>query len=327
MKRRPFRRAVPALAALGRDDTRTKREPPTRPSTRMTSMPTTNTPEPSARLEMAGISKSFGGVAALRDVDFKLRAGEIHGLVGENGAGKSTLMKIIAGVHTDYEGRMSIEGREVRFRSARDSLAAGIGMVHQELSIIPDLTVAENVYLGKQPVMAGGIVDWGAMVRGAREQLADLGIDVDPKARMGSLPIGLQQLIELARVLFSGARIIILDEPTSALSPPEVQRLFAVLRRQRARGRSIVFISHFLDDILSISDTVTIFRNGRRIVTSDTASIDKGWVIQHMIGRGHEDLEESYTGAIDLDSRPDAPVVLSTRDLSYGRSYADVSLD
>jgi ribose transport system ATP-binding protein len=276
---------------------------------------------------MAGISKSFGGVAALRDVDFKLRAGEIHGLVGENGAGKSTLMKIIAGVHTDYDGRMSIEGREVRFRSARDSLAAGIGMVHQELSIIPDLTVAENVYLGKQPVMAGGIVDWGAMVRGAREQLADLGIDVDPKARMGSLPIGLQQLIELARVLFSGARIIILDEPTSALSPPEVQRLFAVLRRQRARGRSIVFISHFLDDILSISDTVTIFRNGRRIVTSDTASIDKGWVIQHMIGRGHEDLEESYTGAIDLDSRPDAPVVLSTRDLSYGRSYADVSLD
>jgi ribose transport system ATP-binding protein len=276
---------------------------------------------------MAGISKSFGGVAALRDVDFTLRAGEIHGLVGENGAGKSTLMKIIAGVHTDYDGRMSIDGREVRFRSARDSLAAGIGMVHQELSIVPDLTVAENVYLGKQPVMAGGIVDWGAMMRGAREQLADLGIEVDPRARMGSLPIGLQQLIELARVLFSGARIVILDEPTSALSPPEVQRLFAVLRRQRERGRSIVFISHFLDDILSISDTVTIFRNGRRIVTSDTASIDKGWVIQHMIGRGHEDLEESYTGAITLDSRPDAPVVLSTRDLSYGRSYADVSLD
>jgi len=276
---------------------------------------------------MAGISKSFGGVAALREVDFTLRAGEIHGLVGENGAGKSTLMKIIAGVHTEYDGRMSIDGREVRFRSARDSLAAGIGMVHQELSIVPDLTVAENVYLGKQPVVAGGIVDWGAMVRGAREQLADLGIDVDPRARMGSLPIGLQQLIELARVLFSGARIVILDEPTSALSPPEVHRLFEVLRRQRERGRSIVFISHFLDDILSISDTVTIFRNGRRIVTSDTASIDKGWVIQHMIGRGHEDLEESYTGAITLDSRPDAPVVLSIRDLSYGRSYADVSLD
>ncbi len=166
----------------------------------MTPMPTTNTPEPSPRLERAGISKSFGGVAALRDVDFTLRAGEIHGLVGENGAGKSTLMKIIAGVHTDYDGRMSIEGREMRFRSARDALAAGIGMVHQELSIVPDLSVAENVYLGNQPVFARGIVDWRAMMRGAREQLADLGIEVDPRARMGSLPIGLQQLIELARV-------------------------------------------------------------------------------------------------------------------------------
>jgi len=196
------------------------------------------------RLEMTGISKSFGGVAALREVDFRLQPGEIHGLVGENGAGKSTLMKIIAGVHTDYEGRMAIDGREIRLRSPRDALAAGIGMVHQELSVVSDLTVAENVYLGKQPVNALGLVDWGAMLAGARAQLADLGIDVDPKTRMGALPIGLQQLIELARVLFSGARIVILDEPTSALSPPEVQRLFDVLRRLRAGGRSIVFISH-----------------------------------------------------------------------------------
>src|SRR5215475_7938416 len=136
---------------------------------------------------MTGISKSFGGVAALREVDFALRAGEIHGLVGENGAGKSTLMKIIAGVHVDYDGRMKIDGSEVRFRSARDSLAAGIGMVHQELSVVSDLTVAENVYLGKQPVNALGLVDWGEMVRGARRQLADLGLEVDPRARMGSL--------------------------------------------------------------------------------------------------------------------------------------------
>jgi ribose transport system ATP-binding protein len=276
---------------------------------------------------MTGISKSFGGVAALRDVDFTLAPGEIHGLVGENGAGKSTLMKIIAGVHTDYDGHMAIDGQEVRFRSARDSLAAGIGMVHQELSVVADLTVAENVYLGKQPVNALGLVDWSEMVRGARRQLADLGLDVDPRATMGSLPIGLQQLIELARVLFSGARIVILDEPTSALSPPEVARLFQVLRRLRAGGRSIVFISHFLDDILSISDTVTIFRNGQRIVTESTANIDKAWVIERMIGRGHEDLEESYTGEIDLHSKPEAPVVLSARNLSYGRAFDDVSLD
>jgi ribose transport system ATP-binding protein len=277
-------------------------------------------------LAMHGISKSFGGVAALSDVDFVLHRGEIHGLVGENGAGKSTLMKIIAGLHAQYQGCMSIDGREVHFRSAREALAAGIGMVHQELSVVPDLTVAENVYLGKQPTRAG-IVDWPAMFTGAREHLASLGIDVDPRARMGSLAIGLQQLIELARVLFSGARIIILDEPTSALSPPEVHRLFEVLRAVRASGRSIVFISHFLDDVLAIADTVTIFRNGRRIVTEDAAIIDKGWVIERMIGSGHEDLEESYTGAIALDSKPAAPVILAVRGLSAGRDFADITLD
>ena len=279
-----------------------------------------------ARLVMQGISKSFGGVAALREVDFELRQGEIHGLVGENGAGKSTLMKIIAGVHTQYQGRMAIDGNDMHFRSARDALAAGIGMVHQELSIVPDLTVAENVYLGKQPTR-GGVIDWRTMYAGAREHLASLGIDVDPRTRMGVLAIGLQQLIELARVLFSGARIVILDEPTSALSPPEVHRLFEVLRGVRTSGRSVVFISHFLDDILAISDTVTIFRNGRRVVTEAAAGIDKGWVIERMIGRGHEDLEESYTGAVPLDSKPEAPVVLALRGLGVGRAFSDVSLD
>jgi len=285
--------------------------------------PSSDTP----RLQMLGISKSFGGVTALREVDFTLRAGEIHGLVGENGAGKSTMMKIIAGVHTGYEGRMLIDGREVHFRSARDALAAGIGMVHQELSIMPDLSVAENVFLGKQPLTAAGTIDWRGMMSGAHEQLKSLGIDVDPKTRMGDLPIGLQQLIELARVIFSGARIIILDEPTSALSPPEVQLLFEVLKGVRASGRSIVFISHFLDDILSISDTVTVFRNGRLIVTHSVDGIDKGWLIEKMIGTGHQDLEESYTGNIALVSKPDAPVVLATEGLSYGRAYVDITFD
>lgn len=147
------------------------------------------------RLQMTGIAKSFGGVIALRGVDFTLKAGEIHGLVGENGAGKSTMMKIIAGVHTEYQGSLAIDGKEVHFRSAHDSLAAGISMVHQELSIVPDLTVAENVYLGKQPLTSIGTIDWSAMVKGAREQLRNLGIDVDPRMRIGSLPIGLQQLI------------------------------------------------------------------------------------------------------------------------------------
>jgi ribose transport system ATP-binding protein len=277
------------------------------------------------RLRMEGISKSFGGVLALREVDFDLREGEVHGLVGENGAGKSTMMKIIAGVHTGYTGRMLLDGRQVQFHSARDALDAGIGMVHQELSIIPDLSVAENVYLGKQPTK-NGVVDWKAMREGAKRQLGMLGIDVDPRATMGSLPIGLQQLIELARVLYSGARIIILDEPTSALSPPEVRRLFEVLQGVKESGRSVVFISHFLDDILEISDTVTIFRNGRRVATEPVPTINKRWVIEQMIGRGHEGLEETYTGEIALDSKPEAPVVLTTSGLSYGRAFSDISL-
>ena len=277
-------------------------------------------------LELIGISKSFGGVQALRDVDFALFPGEIHGLVGENGAGKSTMMKIIAGVHHGYEGTMRLDGRDVHFRSAREALDAGIGMVHQELSIVPDLTVAENVFLGTQPVTRFGTVDWARMVRESREHLAGLGIDVDPKMRIGELPIGLQQLIEIARVLFSGARIIILDEPTSALSPPEVERLFATLRKLKQGGRSIVFISHFLDDILRISDKVTIFRNGQKVLTAPVSEIDKRQVIESMIGLGHRELEESYTGEIKLDTRFDAPVVLETTNLSFERAFRDVSL-
>jgi ribose transport system ATP-binding protein len=283
--------------------------------------------QPPPPLELLGIRKSFGGVAALTDVDFTLNAGEIHGLVGENGAGKSTLMKIIAGVHTEYQGTMRLSGRPVRFRSARDAKAAGIGMVHQELSIVRDLTVAENVLLGVQPLNRFGLVDYRTMRRTAGEHLHRLGIDVDPRLPAGALPLGLQQLVEIARVLFSGARIIILDEPTSALSPPEVERLFELLKRVRDERHSLVFISHFLDDILRVSDAVTIFRNGRRIETARVAAIDKHWIIERMIGAGHEQLEESYTGEIFLDSRPDAEVVMTAEGLTVPGAFEDVSLD
>ena len=278
-----------------------------------------------AVLEMIGIGKTFGGVTALTGVDFTLRRGEIHGLVGENGAGKSTLMKIIAGVHHDFDGEMRLDGKPVRFRSARDALAAGIGMVHQELSIVPSLSVAENVFLGAQPTKAG-IVDWRGMAAEAREHLQRLGIDVDPMTEAGRLPVGLQQLVELGRVLFSGARIIILDEPTSALSAPEVARLFGVLRRLKAEGRTFVFISHFLDDVLEISDRVTVFRNSRRIATEDTASVDKAWLIERMIGRGHEGLEEAIAGEVQLGRTSDAPVVLETQALGLRGAFRDVSL-
>src|ERR1700736_1214972 len=278
-------------------------------------------------LELQGITKAFGGVEALRGVDFALSAGEIHGLVGENGAGKSTLMKIIAGVHPVFSGRFMLDGHETHFRSARDAHAAGIAMVHQELSVAPDLTVAENVFLGTQPTNRFGLVQWRRMAREAGEQLARFGIDVDPMTRLGDLPIGLQQLIEIARVLFSGARMIILDEPTSALSPPEVERLFATLRRLRDQGTGIVFISHFIEDILLVSDTVTVFRNGRKVAEAQAAATSKAALIEAMIGTGREELEESYTNDIPLPPPSDHPVVFEASRLSLARSLRDVSFE
>jgi ribose transport system ATP-binding protein len=276
-------------------------------------------------LELKGITKAFGGVEALRGVDFALLPGEIHGLVGENGAGKSTLMKIIAGVHTGFSGHFVLDGRDVHFRSARDALAAGIAMVHQELSVAPELSVAENVFLGTQPTNRFGIVQWRRMAREAGQQLGRLGIDVDPNTRLGDLPIGLQQLIEIARVLFSGARIIILDEPTSALSPPEVERLFSTLRRLRDQGTAIVFISHFIEDILRVSDTVTVFRNGRKVAETEAAATSKAALIEAMIGRGREALEETYTHDIALPPKADGQVVLEANALWLARSLRDVS--
>jgi ribose transport system ATP-binding protein len=278
-------------------------------------------------LELREITKAFGGVEALRGVDFALFAGEIHGLVGENGAGKSTLMKIIAGVHPEFSGRFMLDGQLTRFRSTRDAHAAGIAMVHQELSVAPDLTVAENVFLGTQPTNRFGLVQWRRMAREAGEQLARFGIDVDPMSRLGDLPIGLQQLIEIARVLFSGARIIILDEPTSALSPPEVERLFATLRRLREEGCSIVFISHFIEDILRVSDTVTVFRNGRKVAETEAAATSKAALIEAMIGKGGEALEETYTHDSMLPPSSDHPAVLKAEELSLARSLQDVSFE
>src|SRR6476661_7102776 len=278
-------------------------------------------------LELHDITKAFGGVEALRGVDFALSAGEIHGLVGENGAGKSTLMKIIAGVHADFSGRFVLDGRETRFRSVRDAHAAGIAMVHQELSVAPDLTVAENVFLGSQPTNRFGLVQWRRMAREAGEQLKRFGIDVDPMSRLGDLQIGLQQLIEIARVLFSGARIIILDEPTSALSPPEVERLFATLRQLRDAGTSIVFISHFIEDILRVSDTVTVFRNGRKVAETRATETSKAALIEAMIGKGGEALEHSYTDDLMLPQPSDSSVVLKVDQLSLARSLKDISFE
>ena len=180
--------------------------------------------------ELRGVTKRFGGAVALSGVDFDLLPGEIHGLLGENGAGKSTLMKILSGVHSPDEGEIVVRGETVRLSGPADAKARGIGMIYQELTIMPSLSVAENVFLGRQPVTSLGLVDWKRMRREAAESLHTLGIDIDVTERMGNLSLGTQQLVEIARVVYSGANIIILDEPTSALSVPEGERLFRLMR-------------------------------------------------------------------------------------------------
>src|SRR5688500_4734230 len=224
-----------------------------------------NGPEPI--LAFHGVTKRFGGATALDGVDFELLPGEIHGLVGENGAGKSTLMKILSGVHTPDEGEILLRGEAVQFSSPADSKARGIGMIYQELSCMPALTVAENVFLGSQPTTRSGLIDWKKMRRDAGEHLDALGIDIDVTGPLRSLSLGGQQLVEIARVVFSGASIIVLDEPTSALSGPEAKRLFATMAELKVRGTSLVFISHFLEDVLAVSDRVTVLKNSRKVAT------------------------------------------------------------
>ena len=265
-----------------------------------------------AVLTASGVSKQFGGVAALRDVGFDLRPGEIHALMGENGAGKSTLMKILAGVYTDYEGSVSIGGQPLRFASVRDAEAAGIAIIHQELNLVPELNLAENIFLGREPLIAGLIVDRRASTRAARALLDRLGIDLDPEARMGSLRMGEQQLVEIAKALSIEARILIMDEPTSALSPAECLRLFSIIRQLAEDGVAIVYISHRIDEVMHLADRVTVLRDGRHVLTESMDALDENAIIAAMVGRSLLDAGHETRNAA-------GPVILSVRELSLSK--------
>ena len=278
-------------------------------------------------LELIGVSKRFGGVVALNGVDFDLRRGEVHGLVGENGAGKSTLVKIIAGVHSDFEGEMRFNGKPVRFRSPAAARDGGIGMVHQELSIVRYLTVAENVFLGTRLVTQMGVVRWRAMCEQATAQLAELGIHVDVKRPAGLLNVGVQQLIEIARTIFSGAEIIILDEPTSALSPPEAERLFEFIAMLKNQGKTIVFISHFIEDVLRVSDRVTVLKNGNLVCTVDSADVDKNFIVESMLDADARLLRSAYTGEASHELHKKGNCVLRVEGLTKSRRFSDINLE
>jgi len=244
-------------------------------------------------LELRAISKRYGGATALSEVDFDVRQGEVHGLIGENGAGKSTMMKLLAGVFSDYSGEMLLRGHAMRFASPRDAQQRGIGMVYQELSTFQHLTVAENLF-GRNPPTSGLVLNWGRMNREAQDLLKRLGLDIDAALRMGELSVGTQQLVEIARVIFSGADIIILDEPTSALSVPETRRLFEFIGNLKAQGKTILFISHFLEDVLEVSDRITVLKNSRKVATLNAKEASKHQLVELMIGSDARILQQIY---------------------------------
>jgi ribose transport system ATP-binding protein len=255
------------------------------------------------------VSKSFAGVLALTDVSFDLKAGEVHALMGENGAGKSTLMKIMAGVHTDYDGEIHLNGSFSRFSGVQDAERAGVAIIHQELNLVPELTAADNIFLGREPLIAGAIIDRGRMRKAARALLNRLGIDIDPDSRIAELRVGEQQLVEIAKALSLAARILIMDEPTSALSSSECATLFQVVRQLAAAGVAIIYTSHRIDEVLAIADRVTVLRDGRRVLTATINELSPGAIITAMVGR---DLVHSHRIGAITEGEP----VLSVRDLT-----------
>ena len=237
-------------------------------------------------LEARQITKRFGPVTALRDVTFDLRPGEIHSLCGENGAGKSTLIKTLSGIHPagSYEGQLVMEGRPVAFRSTKDAEAAGLAVIYQELALVPEMSVAENIFLGQEPKKRG-LIDWLAVVGRAKQLLERFQLAIDPEARVGELGVGQQQLIEIVKALSKQSRVLILDEPTAALSDTEVAILLDILRGLRERGVTCVYISHRLEEVLAISDRVTVLRDGQTIETLDGKGLTKSEIIRRMVGR------------------------------------------
>jgi len=242
-------------------------------------------PDPATLLlRLEGISKSFPGVQAVKSAGFDLHAGEIHALVGENGAGKSTLIKILTGVHRADSGRVLLRGEPVAFSSPLEARRAGIAAIYQEFTLAPALTVRDNLFLGREKTRRG-FIDARAEARQARELFARLGVDLDPEAVAGELNVAGQQLVEIARALATEASVLVMDEPTAALAPREVESLFAVLRDLAARGMGIIFISHRLDEIAALADRITVMRDGQTVGTWAAGALTRAGLIERMVGR------------------------------------------
>jgi D-xylose transport system ATP-binding protein len=242
--------------------------------------------EPPPILATRNVVKRFPGVVALDGVSFDLRPGEIHALCGENGAGKSTLIKVLSGVHPhgSYEGDVEINAKPARLNGPRDAERAGIAVIYQELALVPGMSVAENLFLGAEPHRLG-LIDWGKVFVDARELLGRFNLDIDPAVKVTELGVGRQQLVEIAKAIGKQSRILILDEPTAALTGQEVAILLDILRDLRRGGIGCVYVSHKLDEVFAVSDRITVLRDGRSIVTLETKQTSPGDVIHHMVGR------------------------------------------
>ena len=266
-------------------------------------------------LAMQGVSKAFGKINVLRNVDFTLRAGEIHALMGENGAGKSTLMKIAGGIYQNYQGEVSVFGQVIRFASPRDASRAGVAVIHQELNLVPEMTVAENIFLGNEKVRGlPFFVDKRFQGRAAARILETLNFQASPHAPVSSLRIGEQQLVEIAKALAQDARILIMDEPTSALSVAEAERLHAIIRRLSAEGAGIVYISHRMEEVFDLAQTVTVLRDGAVAGTLPAANASRRDLIRLMVGRDVQEFLTRHSEGASPGPHATSPV-LSVRDL------------
>lgn len=272
-------------------------------------------------LTMKGIDKSFPGVHALDHVDLEVRKGEVLALMGENGAGKSTLMKVLTGIYKKDDGVITYEGKEIEFENPRAAQEAGVVIVHQELNMLNHLTVAQNIFIGRE-IMNGKIIDDEKMNEESIKLFKKLGIDIDPKEKMGNLTVGKQQMCEIAKAISHECKVIIFDEPSAALTEAEIEELFKIIRDLRDKGMGIVYISHRMDEIKVITDRVTVMRDGTYVGTLITKDCTKDDIINMMVGRViYEDPKTQSAVA------PDAPVVLKVEHLNAGKMVRDVSFE
>ena len=271
---------------------------------------------PTPAIRLRDIVKSFGPVQANRGAELEVARGEIHALVGENGAGKSTLMRVLAGMYAPSSGEMLVDGRDVTGWTTADAIAAGVGMVHQHFMLVPTLTVAENVMLGSE-LTRGPVLDRGAAEQAVRELSERTGLVVPPRALVSELSVGQAQRVEILKTLYRGAKILVLDEPTAVLSPPEVQELWSVLRALRAQGDTIVLITHKLDEVIDISETITVMRAGRTVARMPTAETTPRSIARAMVGRDVAlALDAEYAGVPAVQELGAASAMLEVRDLT-----------